>query len=76
MCLKKCNNCGRLFATQNNQDRNLCPNCFQEEREKFRLVRDYLWDHQGASIKKIAQETDVKQKTIRRFIREGRFDRG
>ncbi|AGB41285.1 hypothetical protein Halha_1340 [Halobacteroides halobius DSM 5150] len=74
MSLQKCSKCGTVFINQHT-DRELCSDCFTKERDNFRKVRDYLWDHTGATVEEIAQETGVKEKIIRRFIREGRFNR-
>ena len=74
MALKKCNECGSLFDDQTPQnDRNLCPHCFNEERREFVKVRDYLWSNPGANLDELHQNTGVSKKLIQKFIREGRF---
>lgn len=74
MSLKKCKKCGILFADNNSSNnRNLCPQCFKEERKEFVKVRDYLWSNPGADLNELHQKTGVSKKLIQKFIREGRF---
>ncbi|GAB6138560.1 hypothetical protein [Halanaerobaculum tunisiense] len=75
MALQKCSQCGQIFTNQINKDKKLCPTCYQQQRDEFRKVRDYLWDNPGVSVVEISRNTDVTEKTIREFIREGRFDK-
>ncbi|MGM0370029.1 MAG: TIGR03826 family flagellar region protein [Bacillota bacterium] len=71
MDLKKCSNCNDLFAASAGQ--RICPDCLAEEEEKFQLVKDYLWDHPGATISDISEATEVGEPIIEKFVREGRF---
>lgn len=76
MSVKKCNKCGNLYPEKNsNNGRDLCPECFKEERKKFLKVRDYLWSNPGADLKELHEKTGVSRKLIQKFIREGRFER-
>ena len=76
MTLKKCSKCGTLFADKDdNNNSNLCPHCFQEERAEFVKVRDYLWSNPGANLNELHEKTGVSKKLIQKFIREGRFEK-
>ena len=71
MDLKKCTNCGQLFAAARGQ--RICPDCLAEEEHKFELVKDYLWDNPGATIPQVSEATDVGEPIIEKFVREGRL---
>ena len=71
MDLKKCINCGDLFAAAKGQK--ICPNCLAEEENKFQRVKDYLWDNPGATISQVSEATDVGEAIIKKFVREGRL---
>ena len=71
MDLKKCSNCNQLFAASAGQ--RICPDCLDEEEEKFQIVKDYLWDHPGVTVTQISEATGVGEPIIEKFVREGRF---
>ena len=71
MDLKKCTNCDQIFAAAKGQK--ICPDCLAEEEAKFQRVKDYLWDHPGATIPQVSDDTDVGEAIIKKFVREGRL---
>lgn len=71
MDLKKCDNCGELFAAA--QGQKICPDCLAEEEHKFQKVKDYLWDNPGATVPQVSEATEVGEAIIKKFIREGRL---
>ncbi|MCK8816036.1 flagellar protein [Natroniella sulfidigena] len=72
MGIQKCKDCKQIFAPVRKEKR--CPDCRRKEEEKFKLVRDYLWDNPGATIEQVHQDTDVEKELIREFVKQGRFD--
>lgn len=68
--LRNCPECDRLFAYVG---RNLCPQCIEKEEEEFRVVRNYVRDHPGATVFDTAEATGVDEEKILRFLREGRL---
>jgi flagellar operon protein (TIGR03826 family) len=71
MDLRNCPQCGKLFAyTGSNK---LCPVCRQTEEDDYKKVRDYLWDHPGATIEMVHEETGVERELIIKFIKEERL---
>ncbi|WP_027339052.1 flagellar protein [Halonatronum saccharophilum] len=72
MGLKKCKLCKKVFAPTSSVNK-ICPKCLKEEEEQFKVVKDYLWDNPGSTIKVISKETGVNEKIIQKFVREGRF---
>lgn len=71
MEMKNCKKCGRVFASFGDK---ICPECKAAEDELFVTVKEYIYDHPHASIKEIAEETQVEEDTILRFLREGRIE--
>jgi flagellar operon protein (TIGR03826 family) len=70
MNLTNCQECGKVFASAGSK---VCPNCRQSEEEKFKLVKDYLWDHPNSTVPAVSEATGVEEKTIIKFIKEDRL---
>ena len=68
--VKQCKTCGRLFESYGTFD---CPICLQEMDQSFLLIKKYTYDHPGANIAEISKGTDVPEKIVLRFLREGRL---
>ncbi|TDX58893.1 flagellar protein [Orenia marismortui] len=71
MGIQKCKRCKKVFAAV--QGAKICPNCLREEEDQFVLVKDYLWEHPGATIKELHEATEVEERIIKKFVKEGRF---
>ncbi|MEG6585005.1 flagellar protein [Dendrosporobacter sp. 1207_IL3150] len=70
MGLANCPECGKLFV-QNASG--LCPSCYEiEEFEELKIV-DFLREKGKASIEEICNATGVKEKTVLRMMKRGRF---
>lgn len=72
MILTNCANCGEVFA-KNVVD--ICPNCYKAEEAAFQKVHQFLrkQKNRSASLPKIAEETDVKEELIIKFLKENRL---
>jgi len=70
MAVKNCVKCGKLFVYVN---RNVCPECVEQEEKDYNAVREYLKEHPGAHVEEIGRETGVEENLILRFLREGRL---
>lgn len=72
MSRKICDLCGRFFNVNENEIRVvLCEECRVTEKENYDTVREYLYNHNGASAWEIANNTGVPLKSIERFIKDG-----
>jgi hypothetical protein len=65
-----CNECGKLFPRTAVR---LCTQCVLVEENRFRLVRDYLIDNDGAPLGEISRETGISMSDVRRFTDGGRL---
>ncbi|SNS49299.1 flagellar operon protein TIGR03826 [Anaerovirgula multivorans] len=72
MELRNCEKCGRTFAYTGS---NFCSRCSNEsEEEDFKKVKNYLYDHSGATIVEVSEATEVSEKQILKFLRENRIE--
>jgi hypothetical protein len=63
--------CGRIITSDND----LCGNCMKnDDREEFKIIREFLYANPGADINKIVSETKVKPSKVLQYIRDGRLD--
>lgn len=70
MGLKNCPECGKLFVSGTVP---MCPACYeQEEKDEMKIV-EYLREKNKASMEEIHEATGVKERTIFRMIKAGRF---
>ena len=70
MDFRNCPQCGKLFKYIN---RNLCPGCIAEEEKMFEIVREYVRDHPNANVIEVSTATEVPQRIIMHFLRDGRL---
>ncbi|MDO5519583.1 MAG: flagellar protein [bacterium] len=71
MDVRNCKSCGRLFNYFTGQQ--FCPACMTELDEKFKLVKEYIYDHPEADVQEISTEFEVGIPIIHRWIREERL---
>lgn len=71
MNVKNCRNCGKLFNYIGGMP--ICPACKEEAEKKFVIVKDYIRDNHGASVRKVSEECDVDEAQIRQWVREERL---
>ena len=70
MDFRNCPECGKLFKYVN---RNLCPVCIAEEEKMFEVVRDYVRNNPHANVIEVSNATEVPQRIIMQFLRDGRL---
>lgn len=69
--LRQCAGCAGILPA--GQGPRLCPACLPDPEMRFRLLRDYLRDHQGASVMQVARDTGLSASDVTRFIDSGRL---
>ena len=70
MNIGNCPECGKLYVKT---AAGTCPDCYQLEEEQQAVVAEYVRDHPKSSVDEIHEATGVKEKTIFRMIKSGRF---
>lgn len=66
----QCKQCGRIFQSFGP---NICAVCAEELDGSFQKVKNYLFDHPQANVIDICQGTDVAEKVVLYFLKEGRL---
>ena len=67
MDIRNCKMCGRIFKYNNVP---YCHSCVLERRDVCQGL-DYIWDHPEANVSRSCEETEVDEKIILEFLREG-----
>ncbi len=70
---KCCKKCGRLFMYYG-VGHMYCPSCAKADSIIFAKVKEYLYEHGASSLKEVALATDVSEKKIMTYLREGRLE--
>lgn len=68
--ITNCIRCSRMFQRVSGK---VCPQCVQDEEERFRLVRDHVEEHPGCTIPEVSEGTGVEEAEILRFLQSGRL---
>lgn len=68
MEVRNCKSCGRLFNYIGASP--ICPNCAKKLDEVYAKVKEYIYDHPGASINEVSEENDVSVNQIKKWVRE------
>lgn len=70
--LANCAQCGRLYAKV---IRSVCDVCYKEDEKMFETVYKFVRKkaNREASILEVSEATGVPEKTILRFVKEGRL---
>lgn len=67
-----CRSCGKLFNYFGGS--HICAKCANLLEEKFKAVKEYIYEHPEAGVNVISQEMDVSVGTIHRWVREERLE--
>ncbi len=70
--IRNCKRCGRIFNYLGGQQ--LCYDCRNEDEKIFRKVKEYLYEHPGATISQVSMDLDVSMERIKAYLREGRLE--
>lgn len=68
--LTNCRKCGRLFHRVN---RPICPDCEKALEEKYQEVKQYIREHEQATIGEVSEEMNVSVEQIKKWVREERL---
>ncbi|WP_026895472.1 TIGR03826 family flagellar region protein [Clostridiisalibacter paucivorans] len=71
MDVRNCRKCGKIYQYDGFK---ICPTCRKEDEIDFQKVKDYLYDNPNATIQMVSEETEVSEKKILRYLKEGRLE--
>lgn len=66
--LKNCRNCGRMFSSNGGQE--FCSKCRLEVEDHFKIVREFVYDNPGSTVKEVEEGTGVPREEILEYLRE------
>ncbi|KGX93946.1 membrane protein [Pontibacillus halophilus JSM 076056 = DSM 19796] len=71
-------NCPRCNAIYVKGVRDICEACYRKEEDDYDLVYTYIRKKKNrtAGVEEVANHTGVSEKTIRKFVKEGRLRSG
>ncbi len=67
-----CERCHKVFQPTANQKE--CPTCKQADELDFRRIKDYLYDHPGATASEVATVLNVSMRVIKFYLKEERLE--
>jgi len=70
MEIKQCDYCRRPYQSLGNK---VCNDCTTKLDEDFILIREYLYEHDNASIEEVSEATGVSRKAIYYLLKEERL---
>jgi flagellar operon protein (TIGR03826 family) len=65
-----CPKCGKVYVKNLN---GMCPNCLKGIELEYEKCLKYLRDHRSCTIQEMSEETEVSERQIVKFIRDGRL---
>jgi len=68
---KNCLRCGKIFAYISQP---ICDECVRAEEEDFMRIKEFIWENPDSSLIQIAEATEVSEKRIMKYLREGRLE--
>ena len=71
MEVMNCKKCGKMFNYIVGAP--ICPACAKAVEEKFKEVKEYVYDHPLVSLKELSDVMEVSIPQIRKWIREERL---
>ena len=72
MKIKNCRECGHIFEYIAGPQ--VCPSCYKANEKKFKEVRDFIYDHENATISIVSEACDVSERQLRQWVREERLE--
>lgn len=71
MSFANCPRCHHIF--RKSPENKICAACQTAEDAAYTKVANWLSDHPGATLREVAEATEVEERIISRLIREGRL---
>jgi predicted amidophosphoribosyltransferase len=65
-----CKICGRLFQSYGS---GCCPECADEMDKAFVKIKEYIYEHENATIVDVVEGTGIAEKYVLQFLKEGRL---
>ncbi|MCX7923030.1 MAG: MerR family transcriptional regulator [Clostridia bacterium] len=70
--IRNCRRCGKMYNYIGGAP--ICPVCKEQDEEDFKRVKEYIYNHPGATISEVSTELEVSVEKIKTFLRDGRLE--
>ena len=74
MDFKNCNQCGRIFIMEKDED--ICPQCVKKNEIAFFRVREYIRKKPDADMRQISEDCDISKALIKLWVRQELIELG
>lgn len=72
MASRECARCHRLYEKIAFEE--VCRICFPIEENEFRIIKEYLFLHPGASSSEVMKELNISLKSLKRYLKQDRLE--
>lgn len=70
--IRNCRRCNKIFNYLGGLP--ICPDCKQQDEINFKRVKEYLYDHPGASLYDVSKDLEISVQQIKAYLKEGRLE--
>lgn len=70
--IRNCRRCNKIFNYLGGLP--ICLDCKQEDEANFKRVKEYLYEHPGASLYDVSKELEISVQQIKTYLKEGRLE--
>lgn len=70
--VRNCRKCGKIFNYIGGPS--ICPVCKELDEQDFKRVKEYLYDHPGATMSEVSTALEISVERIKSYLREGRLE--
>lgn len=69
--VRNCRRCNKIYNYIGGTP--ICQDCKQQDEVDFKRVKEYLYEHSGASLFEVSKELEISVKQIKAYLKEGRL---
>ena len=69
--VRNCKRCNKIYNYIGGAP--VCQDCKQQDEVDFKRVKEYLYEHSGASLFEVSKELEISVKQIKAYLKEGRL---
>ncbi|MCX7746379.1 MAG: MerR family transcriptional regulator [Clostridia bacterium] len=70
--VRNCRRCGKIFTYTGGMQ--ICHICKEQDEIDFRKVKEYLYNHPGATMSEVSSALEISVERIKGYLREGRLE--
>lgn len=70
--IRNCRRCNKIFNYIGGLP--ICYDCKKQDEINFKRVKEYLYEHPGASLYEVSKELEISVQQIKVYLKEGRLE--